>query len=175
MLIIFIAHLYAVARFHLLGSKPKGSFVTGSTANSNENAASITFSQKAYRDILGSGILFNLCLLIAIIAGFVFSIHTNLSGSGPVAPKLVVTTAWPPFLHLIFLAVANNWVPVSHLLSPPLYQSRDAGMVATKKGISYPRVAIEGEVPCEQSLFGLCCSVMVPITLLGALVGALMS
>jgi hypothetical protein len=37
--------LYAIVRFHLFGSKPKGSFVTGSTANSSENTTSICSKQ----------------------------------------------------------------------------------------------------------------------------------
>ena len=170
-----IAHLYAVIRFHLFGSKPKGSFVTGSTANSSENATSISFSQKTYRDTLGSGILLNLCLIIATFGAMLVAIQTTMSANGPVIPALLTTIAWPPFLHLFFLAVANNWVPVAHLFSPPAYHSRDSRLIATEKGVSYPSAEIEEQLTCGPSFFGLCCYFVVPITLFGVLVGAFIS
>jgi membrane-associated phospholipid phosphatase len=164
-----------VIRFHLLGSKPKGSFVTGSTANSSDNATSITLLQKAYRDTLGSGILLNLSLFLVILGAMGFAIQTTMEASRPVIPTLFTTIAWPPFLHLFFMAVTNNWVPVAHIFSPPAYHVRDSRLIATEKGVSYPSADIMGELTCETSLLGLCCSFLVPIILVGVLVGAFIS
>ncbi|KAJ5186370.1 hypothetical protein N7449_011134 [Penicillium cf. viridicatum] len=169
------AHLYAIVRFHLLGSKPKGSFVTGSTANSNENATSISSFEKAYRDTLQSGALLNICLFISTIGAMVFSAWVAVSGDGPAIPKLLTTIAWPPLLHLCFLAIVNNWVPIAHLFNSPIYHPRDTKLLTTEKGISYLRMEVEDELSSEKSFLGLCCSFVVPIVLLGALVGVVIS
>jgi hypothetical protein len=167
--------LYAIVRFHLLGSKPKGSFVTGSTANSNGNAASVSPFQKAYRDTLQSGALLNICLFILTIGAMVFATWVAISGDGPVIPKLLTTVAWPPLLHLCFLAIVNNWVPIAHLFNSPIYHPRDTRFTTTEKGISCLRTEVEDELSPEKSFLGLCCTFVVPIVLLGALVGVVIS
>ncbi|OQE06832.1 hypothetical protein PENVUL_c016G03681 [Penicillium vulpinum] len=169
------AHLYAVLRFHLFGSKPKGSFVTGSTANSTENATSISSFQKAYRDTIQSGALLNVCLFIATVGAMLFAIWVAVTGEGSTILKLLTTIAWPPLLHLCLLATVNNWVPIAHLFSPPIYHSRDSRLLTTEKGISYPRGGVELELSSEMSLLGLCCCFVVPIVLLGVLLGVVIS
>ncbi|KGO38651.1 hypothetical protein PEX1_086800 [Penicillium expansum] len=167
------AHLYAIVRFHLLGSKPKGSFVTGSTANSSENAPSISSFQKAYRDTLQSGALLNIYLFISTVGAMLFAVWVAIPEDGLAIPKLLTTIAWPPLLHLCLLAIVNNWVPIAHLFNPPTYHSRESRLVTTDMGISYPRAEVEGELGSEKSFFGLCCSFLVPTILLGVLVGVL--
>ncbi|KAI2704689.1 CAZyme family GT2 [Penicillium roqueforti] len=169
------AHLYAIARFHLFGSKPKGSFVTGSTANSSENATSISSFQKAYRDTLQSGALLNICLFIATVGAMLFAIWVAVTGDGTEIPKLLTTFAWPPLLHLCFLTIFHNWVPIAHLFNSPAYHPRDSRLLTTEKEISYPRAEIEEELSSETPLLGLCCSFIVPVVLLGALAGVLIS
>ncbi|KAJ5957621.1 hypothetical protein N7501_011900, partial [Penicillium viridicatum] len=169
------AHLYAIVRFHLLGSKPKGSFVTGSTANSSENTTSISSFQKAYRDTLQSGAFLNIFLFIATEGAMLFAIWVAVSGDGPTIPKLLTTIAWPPLLHLYFLAIVNNWVPIAHLFNPPIYHSRVSRLLTTEKGISYPRAEVEEQLSSNKSFLGLCCSFVVPLVLLGALMGVVIS
>ncbi|KAJ5827479.1 hypothetical protein N7447_004242, partial [Penicillium robsamsonii] len=169
------AHLYAIARFHLLGSKPKGSFVTGSTANSSENTTSISSFRKAYRDILQSGAWLNVCLFIATLGAILFAVWAAITRDRSTILKLLTTIAWPPLLHLLFLAIVNNWVPIAHLFNPPTYHSRESRLLITEKGILYPRGKVEGELRSEKSFFGLCYSFLVPIVLSGALVGVLIS
>ncbi|KAJ9482496.1 hypothetical protein VN97_g10927 [Penicillium thymicola] len=165
------AHLYAIIRFHLLGSKPKGSFVTGSTANSSENATSISSFQKAYRDTLQSGALLNIYLFITTVGAMIFAVWEAASGDGTTILQLLTTIAWPPLLHLYLLAIVHNWVPVVYLFSSPTYHSRDSRLLTTEKGISYPRAEVEEELGSDKSFLGLCCSFVVPIVLLGALMG----
>ncbi|KAG0155483.1 hypothetical protein PDIDSM_1060 [Penicillium digitatum] len=165
------AHLHAIVQFHLFGSKPKGSFVTGSTANSSENATSISPLQKAYRDTLQSGAVLNVCLFIATVGAMFFAVWVCISGDGLTISKLLTTIAWPPFLHLWFLAIVNNWVPIAHLFNSPTYHSRESRLITTVDGISYPRAEVEGELRSEMSFLSLCCSFVVPVVLLGALVG----
>lgn len=165
------AHLYAIVRFHLFGSNPKGSFVTGSTANSSENATSISSFQKAYRDTIQSGALLNICLFIATVGAMLFAIRLAITGNQSTIPTILTTIAWPPLLHLCFLAIVNNWVPIAHLFNSPIYHSRDSRLLTTEKGISYPRREVEGELRLHKSFLGLCCSFLVPIVLLGALAG----
>ncbi|CAG8886061.1 unnamed protein product [Penicillium egyptiacum] len=170
------AHLYAIVRFHLFGSKPRGSFVTGSTANSRENTTSISSFQRACRDTLQSGALLNICLFIATVGAMLFAVWVAISRDGPtIIPKLLTTIAWPPLLHLCLLVIVNNWIPISHLFNPPIYPSRDSKLLGTEKGISYPRAEVEREISSEKALLGVCCSSVVPIVLLGAFVGAMIS
>ncbi|KGO74167.1 hypothetical protein PITC_022250 [Penicillium italicum] len=121
------AHLYAIMRFHLLGSKPKGSFVTGSTANSSDNATSISPFQKAYRDTLQS-------------------VWAAITGDGSTVPELLTAIAWPPLLHLCLLTIVNNWVPIAHLFNSPTYHPRESRLLTTEKGIAYPRAEVKGEI-----------------------------
>lgn len=167
--------MYAVIRFQLFGSKPKGSFVTGSTANSSENATSISPLKKAYRDIIqsGSGILFNIGLFIASLAAFVIAIQMAIYGDGDIVTRLLTTVAWPPLLHLFFLVIFNNWVPVAHLFNHPVYYSREDRLVTTENDISYPKTEVEKDAESGRSLAGCCCSVLVPVTLVGLLMGTL--
>ncbi|KAJ5383168.1 hypothetical protein N7517_001079 [Penicillium concentricum] len=169
------AHLYAVVRFHLLGSKPKGSFVTGSTANSSENATSISSFQKAYRDTLQSGAWLNVSLFIATLGAMTFAVWAAITADASTILQLLTAIAWPPLLHLFLLAIVNNWVPIAHIFNPPTYYSRESRLLTTEKGISYPRAEVEGELSAEKSFFGLCCSFMVPIVLSGAVLGVLIS
>ncbi|OQE37771.1 hypothetical protein PENCOP_c009G06872 [Penicillium coprophilum] len=166
------AHLYAVVRFHLFGSKPKGSFVTGSTANSSENATSLSSFRKAYRDTLGSGAWLSACLFVATLGAMLYAVWMAVTGNESTILILLTTIVWPPSLHLVLLALVNNWVPIAHLFHPPTYHSRESRLLTTE-GISYPRAEVEGELKSDKSFLGLCCSFMVPIALWGALVGVL--
>jgi hypothetical protein len=167
--------LYAVIQFQLFGSKPKGSFVTGSTANSSENATSISPLKKAYRDILqsGSGILFNVGLFIASLGALVIAIQIVIYGDGGILTTLLTTVAWPPLLHLSFLVLFNNWVPVAHLFSHPVYYLREDRLVTTEKNISYPKTGVEKDAASDRSFAGLCCSFLVPMSVVGLMIGAL--
>lgn len=162
------AHLYAIVRFHLFGSKPKGSFVTGSTANSGENTTSISSFQRAYRDTLQSGAFLNICLFIATVGAMLFAVWAAISGDGSTISNLLTTIAWPPLLHLCLLVIVNNWVPIAHLFNPPVYPSRDSRLLTTEEGVSYPQAEIEGEPSSGKSSLGLC--FVVSIVLLGACV-----
>ncbi|KAJ5285972.1 CAZyme family GT2 [Penicillium chrysogenum] len=135
------AHLYAIVRFHLFGSKPKGSFVTGSTANSSENTTSLSLFQKAYRYTLQSGALLNICLFIATVGAILSAVWAAIS-DGSTISKLLTTIAWPPLLHLCLLVIVNNWVPIAHLFNPPIYPSRDSRLRTTGEGVSYPRAEV---------------------------------
>ncbi|KAJ6157183.1 CAZyme family GT2 [Penicillium chrysogenum] len=135
------AHLYAIVRFHLFGSKPKGSFVTGSTANSSENTTSILSFPKTYRYTLQSGALFNICLFIGTVGAILSAVWAAIS-DGSTISKLLTTIAWPPLLHLCLLVIMNNWVPIAHLFNPPIYPSRDSRLRTTGEGVSYPRAEV---------------------------------
>lgn len=172
--VLHIAHLHAVIRFHLFGSKPKGSFVTGSTANSNDNTTSISALQKACRDILHSGVVANVCLFVATVGAMLLAIWVALSERGWMIPSLLTTIAWPPLLHLFLLSLVNNWVPIAHLLYSPVYHSRDSRLVTTEQEISYPIAEVEIELSTQDSFFGRCCFFVVPTVLVGTLVGALL-
>ena len=139
--LLLTAHLYAIVRFHLFGSKPKGSFVTGSTANSSENTTPISSFQKAYRYTLQSGALLNICLFIGTVGAILSAVWAAIS-DGSTISKLLTTIAWPPLLHLCLLVIVNNWVPLAHLFNPPTYPSRDSRLLTTGEGVSYPRAEV---------------------------------
>lgn len=100
-----------------------------------------------------------------------FAVWVAVSGDGPTILQLLTTIAWPPLLHLYFLAIVSNWVPVVYLFSSPTYHSRDSRLLTTEKGISYPRAEVVEELGSDKSFLSLCCSFVVPMFLLGALMG----
>lgn len=89
--------------------------------------------------------------------------------------SLLTTIAWPPLLHLLLLATVNNWVPIAHMFSPPVYHSRESRLVAAEQGISYPTAEVEGDVSSKNSLLALCCSLAVCLILCGALMVVVLS
>lgn len=166
------AHLYAVIRFHLVGSQPKGSFVTGSTRNTTGHPSSISSSWKACMEVLENGIWLNLCLLSANLGAIIIAIQMAVRTGGPLISTFSAMVAWPPLLYLFLLVVVNNWVPVGYLLSPPVYHSRASRLVNTEEGVSYPR---EGDEEISQlSCRGRLCAFGVPMVLMGVLVGSLL-
>lgn len=122
------AHLYAVIRFHFISSAPKGSFVTGSKENSWNRITKSSFCKMLYQDLWQNGILQSICLLILTIATILFSTWTSLttSDSESLTIRLFTTVAWPPLLHICYLTIANHWVPVAYLFSPPVYPVRSS-------------------------------------------------
>jgi hypothetical protein len=147
--------------------------VTGSTANARDNATSISVLQKAYRDTLQSGILLNVCLFIGTVGAVFLAIWVGIRDNNSLSSKLLTTIAWPPLLHLCFLAMYNNWVPIVHLFSPPVYHSRESRLVTTEKGKSYPNAEVDKDLNSEDSFLGLSCLFVVLVVLFGTLMGAL--
>ncbi|KAE8148740.1 nucleotide-diphospho-sugar transferase [Aspergillus avenaceus] len=136
------AHLYAVLRFHLVSSSPKGSFVTGSNDNSWNHITKSSVYKVLYNDLWRNGILgciFFLALTVGAMLSTTWGILTT-ADRGTLAARLLTTVAWPPLLHVWYLTITNFWVPVAYLLSPPHYPDRESRMVGTDRGISFPLV-----------------------------------
>ncbi|CAI7570795.1 unnamed protein product [Penicillium bialowiezense] len=165
----FLSHTQKTAGlllFHLFGSKPKGSFVTGSAANCSEDVPSTKPGAMLNRDILAGGLWLNLCLLIAIWAGILISAQALVGANGRLIETLVTTAFWPPFVILTLSAISNNWVPIQHMLNAPVYQPRAS-----------PRVAIEDEpsslnedltgLSRGPSIIGRSCAIGLPMIIIG--------
>ncbi|KAJ5127200.1 nucleotide-diphospho-sugar transferase [Penicillium atrosanguineum] len=117
--------IWGVMRFYLLSSKPKGSFVTGSSANSWNRITTMSFVTKLRRDLWDNGVFYNVVLLLATLGATVYSISTAIfTRRDSLVEYLLTTVAWPPLLHACYLSLKSHWVPVSYLLNPPQYPDR---------------------------------------------------
>lgn len=97
----------------------------------------MSLSTKLYRDLWENGILYNVCLLVATLGALAFSIATTISsGDSHVVSNSLTAVAWPPLLHVCYLAVVNNWVPVAYLLRPPRYPDRRSLSVVGEDDVS---------------------------------------
>ncbi|RAK87175.1 glycosyl transferase [Aspergillus costaricaensis CBS 115574] len=170
------AHIHAVARFHLLASRPKGSFVTGSSANSWNRSATPTSLQKLYHNLWHNGIAYSVVILLATIASIVYSIYSAITSTDVgLLSRLLTTIAWPPMLHICYLSIASYWAPVSYLLSPPRYPERKAGLALSETGVVLPSAEVQqaamvrGEAPV--GFYRQC--VLVVLVLGGLLLGGL--
>lgn len=124
---VHIGNIWAILRFYLFSSKPTGSFVTGSLENSWNRFSVVSFSTRLYRDLWGNGVLYNVCWLIATAGALAYSIAMSIYSEDPhVVSTSLTAVAWPPLLHVCYLAVVNNWVPVAYLLRPPRYPDRSS-------------------------------------------------
>ncbi|KAJ5280150.1 hypothetical protein N7478_005522 [Penicillium angulare] len=109
------------------GDKPKGSFVTGSTANSWNRATKLPSYMKFCRELLQNGILCNVVTLIMTLSVIFYSTATILTpGNQDATTEIFTSIAWPPLLHICYLSISSNWVPVAYLLKPPQYPDRNS-------------------------------------------------
>ncbi|GKZ33591.1 hypothetical protein AbraIFM66950_003498 [Aspergillus brasiliensis] len=138
------AHIHAVARFHLLASRPKGSFVTGSSANSWNRRATPTSLQKLYHNLWHNGIAYSIVVLLATLASIFYSIYSAITAADDsLRSRLLTTIAWPPMLHICYLSIVSYWAPVSYLLNPPRYPERKAGLALSETGVVLPSAEVQ--------------------------------
>ncbi|KAJ5524715.1 nucleotide-diphospho-sugar transferase [Penicillium frequentans] len=122
-----VGNIYSILRFYLLTSKPKGSFVTGSTANSWNRLTAMSSYMRLYKDLWQNGLFCNVIMLITTLGAIFYSTAVVLSPNDQdLTTKLLTSVAWPPLLHVCYLTIANNWVPVAYLLDPPTYPDRNS-------------------------------------------------
>ncbi|EED12753.1 glycosyl transferase, putative [Talaromyces stipitatus ATCC 10500] len=145
-------HILAIIRFHCVSNKPKGSFVTGSSANSWNRMMELSKYKKLRKDLLNNGLLYSVFLFFAILSTFLLSFYGALSsdyaaGSSTTPQTLLMTllttVAWPPMLHIAYLALSNLWIPVAYLLQRPEHPERRSRMVTHATGIFLPREDVQ--------------------------------
>ncbi|RAH45295.1 glycosyltransferase family 2 protein [Aspergillus brunneoviolaceus CBS 621.78] len=141
------AHLLALLRFHLISPRPKkGSFVTGSTTNTSNRtaAAAPTSLQNLSHNLWDNGIGFSALLLCATISAFTLALWRGVSH--PTSPSVLKTlltgAAFPPMLHITFLVTGSLLEPVVHLLAPPVFPDRNAGLEVSGSGVRQPTAAV---------------------------------
>ncbi|OOF92070.1 glycosyltransferase family 2 protein [Aspergillus carbonarius ITEM 5010] len=166
------AHLHAIARFHLLSSRPKGSFVTGSSANSWNRTATPSFLQKLYHNLWHNGIAYSIILLLATLSSMLLAVHSAVTSPEPDRLwRLLTTIAWPPMLHICYLSVVSYWAPISYLLNAPRYRARNDGLTRSQSGVVLPTPAIQqGVLPRETAPVGFYRRCMAVTLVLGGLV-----
>ena len=54
---------------------------------------------------------------------------------GSIIPRLLTKTAWPPLIHICFLTVQSNLVPVSYMLNPPHYPGQQTQPIQADRGV----------------------------------------
>ncbi|KAH1671039.1 hypothetical protein KXX15_004492 [Aspergillus fumigatus] len=145
-------HIFAIIRFHCVSSKPKGSFVTGSSANSWNRLTELPIYKKLRKDLLDNGLVYSLFLYVATLGTFLLAFYAAVSsnyapGATPTHNRLITelltTVAWPPMLHIGYLTVSNLWVPVGYLLRRPEYPERRSMMAVSDRGIFFPQADVQ--------------------------------
>lgn len=144
--------MFAIIRFHCFSSKPKGSFVTGSSANSWNRFTELPIYKKVRKDLLDNGLVYSLFLYLATLGTFLLSfyaaVRSKYAAGATTAPKrlimeLLTTVAWPPMLHIGYLTISNLWVPVGYLLRCPEYSERRSMMAVNDRGIFFPQADVQ--------------------------------
>ncbi|RAL00128.1 glycosyltransferase family 2 protein [Aspergillus ibericus CBS 121593] len=167
------AHLHAVLRFHLLASRPKGSFVTGSSANSWNRRATPSSLQKLYHNLWHNGIAYSIVLLIATLGSMLLAVRAGLATPTPDRLlRLLTTVAWPPMLHICYLSVLSYWAPIAYLLNPPQYRERKDGLTRSQSGVALPTSEVQREVLLGTPPVGFYRRCVVVTMVLGGLVVA---
>lgn len=174
----YIAHILAVLRFHCVSKKPKGSFVTGSSANSWNRMMELPKYKKLRKDLLDNGLLYSLFLFLATLGAFMISfhgafIHTSTAAQ-PLLVRLLTTLAWPPMLHIAYLTLSNLWIPIAYLLQRPEHPERRSKMAAHANGIFLPRDDVQKKL-LQHSVLPLGYLnhyVLVPVVLVAVLIMA---
>lgn len=101
--------------------------MTGSTANSWNKSIKLPSYMKLYIDLWQNGIFCNVITLVLTVGALFYSSAVIWSPNYQcLITKLVTSLAWPPLLHICYLSIANNCVPVAYLLNPPQYPDRKA-------------------------------------------------
>ncbi|EPS25706.1 putative cellulose synthase [Penicillium oxalicum 114-2] len=121
------SNIFAILKFYLVSAKPKGSsFVTGSVLNSWNSRASSAW-KKMQVDLWKNGVWYNICVLFATVWTLFTATQCLLSGHEQKnLTGLLTSLAFPPLLHLCYLTVVVNWVPVAYVLKPPRYPLKAA-------------------------------------------------
>ncbi|PYI09271.1 glycosyl transferase [Aspergillus sclerotiicarbonarius CBS 121057] len=141
------AHLHAILRFHLLSSRPKGSFVTGSSANSWNRTATPSFLQKFHHNLWHNGIAYSIILLLATLGSMLLAIRAAIATpDSDRLLRLLTSVAWPPMLHICYLSLLSYWAPVSYLLNPPRYRERKDGLTWSRSGVAIPIAEVQQAV-----------------------------
>ncbi|PYH44715.1 glycosyltransferase family 2 protein [Aspergillus saccharolyticus JOP 1030-1] len=148
------AHLLAVLRFNFISARPKkGSFVTGSTTNAWNHNNTPSWLQRLHHNLWQNGIWFSVLLLFTTVAAFGLAVVLAAHGSRQV---FLTSVAFPPMLHITYLVVLSLWEPVMHLVRPPVFPDRKAGLEMTKRGVMQPREEVRAAcVRQRKSMRGL--------------------
>ncbi|PYI23480.1 putative glycosyl transferase [Aspergillus violaceofuscus CBS 115571] len=172
------SHLLALLRFHLISPRPKkGSFVTGSTTNTSNRPNAPSLLQKLHHNLWDNGIGFSALLLGTTLVAFTLALWRGASVSDPttnlgtVKARLLTGAAFPPMLHITFLVVLSLVEPVVHLLAPPVFPDRKAGLEVSnlQAGVWQPKAEVR--VACVQqrkAVGGLVGRIVVVVVGLGA-------
>jgi hypothetical protein len=108
--------------------------------------------KKLCKDLIDNGLLYSFFLFFATLSSFLLSFYGVFSNdyaaagstaSRPFLMELLTTVAWPPMLHIAYLALSNLWIPIAYLLRRPEHPERRSRMAAHAKGIFLPREDVQ--------------------------------
>lgn len=103
--------------------------------------------KKLRKDLLDNGLLYSLSLFLATLGAFLISFHgafiSSSTAAQPLLVRLLTTVAWPPLLHIAYLALSNLWIPIAYLLRRPEHPERRSRMAAHANGIFLPREDVQ--------------------------------
>ncbi|KAJ0418742.1 glycosyl transferase [Aspergillus carlsbadensis] len=171
--------LFAILKFYCFTSKPKGSFVTGSSVNSWNRATTPPLLTKVLQT-LGSGAMFGVLLFSVTTGSLLYSTWRAfgetialgaMTDTKDIITHLLTTIAWPPLVHLCYLSIVNLSVPVTCLIRPPQYPDRVAQLDDVKSGIRLPRPDVQEEISYQRHELPSVSLVLVPAVLLAVLLG----
>lgn len=101
-----------------------------------------------YLDLWKNGVFYNLSLLLATGWAVYYAITPLMAGQECTITRLLASVAFPPLLHICYLTLTVNWVPVAYILKPPHYPNRSSSLPA-ENGKSASHVETKREATSE--------------------------
>ncbi|KAL2802358.1 glycosyl transferase [Aspergillus granulosus] len=174
--------LFAILKFYCFTSKPKGSFVTGSSANSWNRSSTPSLYTKVLQTI-SSGAIFGVLLFATTAFSLVFLVYKAVAGiidtettmsTADTVGQLLTTIAWPPLLHLFYLSIVNLSIPLACLIRPPHYPERAAQLDDAKRGVRFPKPEVREKISYQRHPIPSAMLVLVSALLVADMVGAVL-
>ena len=112
---------YLVVIFKYFFDKPRssGSAVTGSTLNPWNHSDTGDRFAGLKRDLWDAGVLVNILTFFAVCSAMLYATIYNEERYG----SILVGLAWPPILHMCYLIISSNWIPIACTFSPPAWEN----------------------------------------------------
>ncbi|CEJ58357.1 hypothetical protein PMG11_07016 [Penicillium brasilianum] len=120
--------LYALICFYLLPAQSPGSLVTGSALNPwNTTSISGRRLHELKRNLWDAGVAINLTSFVFIITAVLHAIRYAMDNYEQSLRFVATGLLWPPVLHICYLLISSNWIPLSCTAWPvswPTHSSR---------------------------------------------------
>lgn len=114
---LYAGYLFGILQCCFCKPSSRGSSVTGSTLNQWNSQTSGGVWARLKQDLWDSGVLINLLSFGIALCAMVYATISSYRGD----THILLSLAWPPVLHLCYLILSSNWIPIACTFSPPMW------------------------------------------------------